>query len=306
MKKISVLIPVMNEAESIPELYGSLVPVLKKIAMAYEIIFIDDGSTDSTVVAISKLKKDKAVKLVVFQKNYGKAAALMVGFERATGDYLVTMDGDLQDDPNEIPNLIAKLEEGCDLVSGWKFKRNDPIDKTLPSKLFNATMRFFSKVKIHDFNCGLKIYRKELYKKIDVYGSLYRFIPALAGWMGFNVTEIKVLHHKRKYGKSKFGAKRFFVGLYDFFTVVFLNRYLKSPLHLFGSVGLFFTFIGVVIVGYITYLRIMTGTLQGRTPLFVGGIFTILVGFQMFSIGLLAEIIVKNSHRKDDYIIKGE
>ena len=306
MKKISVLIPVLNEAESIPELYSSLVPVLKRIGMAYEIIFVDDGSTDTTVDAISKLKKDKTVKLVVFQKNYGKAAALMVGFEKASGDYLVTMDGDLQDDPNEIPSLIEKLEEGFDLVSGWKFKRNDPIDKTLPSKLFNATMRFFSKVKIHDFNCGLKIYRKEVYKRIDVYGSLYRFIPALAGWMGFKVTEIKVLHHKRKYGKSKFGAKRFFVGLYDFFTVIFLNKYLKSPLHLFGSFGFFFTAVGLLIIAFITYIRIVTGTIQGRTPLFVGGIFTVLIGFQMFSIGLLAEIIVKNSHRKDDYIIKSE
>ncbi len=305
-KKLSILIPVMNEEESIHELYQSLLGVLRKVGLLYEIIFVDDGSTDQTVERIISLKKDKNVKLIRFQKNFGKAAALMAGFKVASGDYLITMDGDLQDDPEEIPGLISALEQGSDLVSGWKYKRQDPLDKTIPSKLFNAMMMLFSGVRIHDFNCGLKIYRRELYKKIDVYGSLYRFIPALAGWMGFKVSEIKVQHHKRKYGKSKFGAKRFFIGLYDFFTVVFLNKYLKSPMHLFGSFGLFFTLLGLAIAIYIIYLKITTGTIQGRMPLFVGGFFTMLVGLQMFSIGLLAEIIVKSSRKRDDYLVKDE
>lgn len=303
-EKISILIPVLNEAESIQELYQTLMRVLKGMGMTYEIIFVDDGSTDKTSETIRKVCTDKSVRLIRFQRNFGKAAALSAGFKEASGDYLVTMDGDLQDDPAEIPGLLSTLKEGFDLVSGWKHKRLDPLDKTLPSKLFNATMRLFSGVKIHDFNCGLKIYRKALYKNLDVYGSLYRFIPALAGWMGFRVTERKVLHHKRKFGKSKFGAGRFFVGLYDFFTVIFLNRYLKSPLHLFGSLGLFFALVGFAVAGYVIFLKITTGTIQYRMPLFVGGFFTMLIGIQMFSIGLLAEIIVKSSRKREDYIVR--
>ena len=305
--KLSILVPVYNEDESLSSLYLKLHKVLKTHKYNYEIIFINDGSTDDTEKEILKLiKKDKNIHLVSFQKNYGKSAALSVGFKKAKGDYLVTMDGDLQDDPEEIPSLIAKLEEGYDLVSGWKFKRYDPITKTLPSKLFNFVLRLFSKVKIHDFNCGLKIYKKPVYKALDVYGSLHRFLPALSAWMGFRVTEIKVHHHKRKFGKSKFGAGRFSKGLFDFLTVIFLNKYIKHPLHLFGGLGFFFGTIGVLMSGYVLYIRIVTGTIQARLPLFLGGVLLILVGIQLFSIGLLAEIFVKNTNSKDDYIVNLE
>jgi glycosyltransferase involved in cell wall biosynthesis len=302
--KLTILIPVYNEEESINELYSRISAVMKKNSYKYELIWVDDGSTDKTLAEIIKTAKDRNVRYISFQKNYGKSAAFMAGFEMAEGDYLVTMDGDLQDEPAEIPNLIKKLEEGYDLVSGWKFKRKDPLDKTIPSRIFNAVLRSSSGVKIHDFNCGLKIYRKSVYKKIEVYGTLYRFIPALAGWMGFKVTELKVDHHPRKYGHSKFGAGRFMVGLLDFFTVVFLNRYLKSPLHIFGLFGLIFMLGGLVIAGFVLYLRIATGTIQGRTPLFLGGLGLIFIGMQFLSLGFLGEIIVKTAAKRGDQVIK--
>jgi glycosyltransferase involved in cell wall biosynthesis len=305
MSKLSVLIPVLNEEESVRELYSRLVAVLKKNRYDYEIIFVDDGSSDATADRVKALQKDRNVKLVSFQMNYGKSAGLSTGFEMATGDYLVTMDGDLQDDPAEIPNLVAKLEEGYDLVSGWKFKRRDPIGKTVPSFFWNLMIRSVSKVRIHDFNCGLKIYRRKVYKNLEIYGSLYRYIPALAGNMGFRVTEIKVNHLPRKFGKSKYGVGgRFLGGLLDFFTVVFLSRYLNKPLHFFGTWGLFFILGGLAMDGYVLYLKLLTGTIQNKLPFFLGGILLLLVGIQFVSIGLLGELITKTSAKKRKYIVK--
>jgi glycosyltransferase involved in cell wall biosynthesis len=302
-RKITVLIPVYNEEGSIPELQSSLVSVLKREKYSYSIIYLDDGSTDATPARLAEASRsDKNVSVVRFKRNFGKSAALTEGFRRAKG-IVVTMDGDLQDDPEEIPHLLAKLDEGFDLVSGWKFKRRDPIGKTLPSKLFNLVLSSFSGVRIHDFNCGLKIYREAVYRNLDLYGSLYRFIPALAGKSGFRVTEIKVNHHPRKYGKSKFGAARFLVGLFDFFTVAFLSRYFQSPLHFFGGWGLMAITAGLLLDGYVLYLRILTGTIQNRLPLFLGGIFLMIVGFQSISLGLIGELITKTAAKKSRYVV---
>jgi len=302
--KISVLIPVFNEEESIKELYDSLSSVLKREHYDYKIMFVDDGSTDSTYQRISEIKaKDKRISVVRFKTNCGKSVALTEGFRRLSG-IVVTMDGDLQDDPEEIPNLLKKLNENWDLVSGWKFKRRDPVDKTIPSKIFNFVLRLFSGVKIHDFNCGLKIYKEEVYRNLDIYGSLYRFIPVLAARLGFKVTEIPVNHKPRKYGKSKFGSSRFLIGLFDFFTVLFLSRYFQSPLHFFGLWGLVAVMIGFLIDCYVLYLKITTGTIQNRLPLFLGGIFLILMGFQFLSLGLIGELITKSSNRRTPVIIE--
>lgn len=308
MKKISVLIPVYNEEESCKELYAQLVKVFHSPAMKtwkYEILFVNDGSRDRTGEVLNLLrKKDKNVRVLSFYKNNGKAAALSVGFREASGDLLITMDGDLQDDPAEIPHLIKKINDGYDLVSGWKFRRHDPVTKTFPSWVWNLFLRMASRIKIHDFNCGLKIYKKEVYKNVELYGSMHRFIPALAGWMGFRIGELKINHRKRKYGHSKYGFARFFKGTFDFFTVFFLNKYLRTPLHLFGTLSIIFSAAGLVISGYVFYLKILTGTIQGRMPLFLGGIFLIIMAVQFFSMGLLGELIVKNSQKKGDYVVK--
>jgi glycosyltransferase involved in cell wall biosynthesis len=224
----------------------------------------------------------------------GKSAALAVGFKEAKQGIVITMDADLQDDPKEFTALIAKLDEGYDLVTGWKKKRNDPMSKTVPSKFFNSVTSIFSGIKLHDFNCGLKAYRKEVIESLDVYGELHRYLPALAHWKGFRVTEIPVTHHPRKFGKSKFGSSRFFKGFLDLLTIVFVNRYGKRPLHLFGTIG---TLLGLVGLGLNIYLTIdwIHGIPLSNRPILLLGALLILVGVQLVSLGLLGEMIVKNS-----------
>ena len=254
--KVSVIIPVFNEVESIKELYDQLKKGLEQYT-PYEIIFIDDGSSDGSVETIKKLSElDNSIIFIQFHRNYGKSAALSEGFKYANGNYVVTMDADLQDDPSEIKNLINKLEEGYDLVSGWKKDRKDPLSKRLPSKLFNFVTRIVTGVRIHDFNCGLKIYKKAVVKTLELYGGRHRYIPAMAGQKRFKVTEIIVNHRPRIYGETKYGGSRLFHGLFDLISILFLSKYTQSPMYFFGKIGLFtfLTGLGIETVSY-THLR---------------------------------------------------
>ena len=301
---VSIIIPLYNEDESLFELYEKIINVLKIEKLTYEIIFIDDGSKDDSLKFLKELhSKDNNVKIYSFQKNYGKSAALSQGFKKAKGDIAITMDADLQDDPIEIPNLIEMINSGHDLVSGWKKKRNDPISKTIPSKLFNFFTSKLTGIKIHDFNCGLKAYRKKVIKEIPVYGELHRYLPVLAHWRGYKVGELIVLHHKRKYGKTKFGARRFLSGFFDLFTVLFLTRYRQKPLHLFGFFGLLSFLAGFVISLYLTILWLQ-GYGIGNRPLLFLGVLLIIVGMQSFSIGLIGEMITNTKDDDSIYSVK--
>lgn len=292
---LSIVIPLFNEEESLPELTEKIVGVLQKEKIYdYEIIFIDDGSTDNSFEVIKYLRKqNNRIHSVRFRRNYGKSAALSVGFEMAKGKFVITMDADLQDDPNEIPNLLNKLKEGYDLVSGWKKKRYDPISKTIPSRLFNFVTSIASGVKLHDFNCGLKGYRKEVVKSLYVYGEMHRYLPALAHLDGFKVTEIVVQHHPRKYGKTKFGMSRFIYGFLDLLTVLVTAKYMKRPLHFFGSIGTLFLFIGFLVDLYLAILWFLGDKNLSNRPLLIFGIALIIVGVQFISLGLIGELIIK-------------
>jgi glycosyltransferase involved in cell wall biosynthesis len=302
---ISIVIPLFNEVESLPELYQQIIDVVKENKYRYEIIFVDDGSDDGSLDVIKKIKRgDRNVKFISFRRNYGKSAALAVGFEHASGDVIITMDADLQDDPREIPNLLKKLDEGFDLVSGWKKKRYDPITKTIPSRIFNFVVSTLTGIKIHDFNCGLKAYRKEVTQDIKVYGELHRYLPVLAHWAGYKIGEIVVQHHPRKYGKTKFGISRFIKGFLDLLTVMFTTRYFKRPLHLFGSIGIFIFVIGFGITFYLSLLKLIENITLSNRPLFILGIMLTIVGIQFISIGLLGEMITRAYQHIETYSIK--
>ncbi len=303
---ISVVIPLLNEEDSLEELSKLLTFNLTKIAVdSWEVIFIDDGSTDKSYEIIKKIcKENNKFKSIRFRRNYGKSAALSVGFKRAEGDIIITMDADLQDDPNELENLVNKINEGYDLVSGWKKKRYDPISKTLPSKFFNWVTSKAAGIKLHDFNCGLKAYTNEAAKSLNVYGEMHRFLPALSFRDGFKVTEIPVLHHPRKHGISKFGASRFLKGFLDLITVIFLTRFIKRPLHLFGTLGFLCVFVGLGIDIYLTIEWMLGLTYISERPLAILGIALIIVGVQFVSMGLLGEMLVRNSAKDQNYSIK--
>ncbi len=294
--EISVLIPLLDEVDSLPELSLLLEDELGKLTRGkYEVIFIDDGSTDGSFDMIRQINsRNKRFKCVRFRRNYGKSAALSVGFQKCRGKIIITMDADLQDDPAEIPNLVKKLNEGFDLVSGWKKKRFDPVTKTLPSKLFNYVTSKVSGVRLHDFNCGLKAYRKSVVKSLKIYGEMHRYIPALAHWEGFKVTEIPVQHHPRRYGKTKFGISRFMFGFLDLLTVMFTTKYFKRPLHFFGTAGVMLTLVGLIMNLYLTYEWAMGHTYLSNRPLALFGIALIIVGVQFISMGLIGEMMVKN------------
>jgi len=303
-KKLSIVIPLFNEEESLNPLTNEIRKALKQVDISLEVIFVDDGSTDGSLKIIKDIcKQDRRFKYVSFRKNYGKSAALQIGFKQVTGDVVVTMDADLQDDPNEIPNLLRKLNEGFDLVSGWKKKRHDPFIKKQSSKFFNFVTRIISGIKIHDFNCGLKVYRKDVIDNIKVYGELHRYMPVLADWEGFSVSEVVVTHHPRRYGKTKFGISRFFKGFVDLITVIFSTRYIKRPMHFFGFFGALSFIIGLIVNGYLTIDWIMGKPLSNRPMLFLG-MLLIIVGVQMFSVGLLGEMLVKSSIHEEEYIVK--
>jgi glycosyltransferase involved in cell wall biosynthesis len=301
---ISVVIPLYNEKESLSELTNRLCAILKSIAMDYEIIFIDDGSDDGSLTLLKQLQEEhENIKIISFRRNYGKSTALSEGFLIAQGEIIITMDADLQDDPDEIPKLIDKINSGYDMVSGWKKRRHDPLKKTIPSKVFNKTTAFLTGIKIHDFNCGLKAYRQEVIKEIPVYGELHRYLPVLVQWRGYRVGEIVVQHHPRKFGLTKYGWRRFFHGFFDLLTVLFLTRYRQKPLHLFGFFGLLSFTLGFIISLYLTILWFQ-GVGIGNRPLLFLGILLILVGMQSFSIGLIGEMITSVRDEKNIPSIK--
>lgn len=290
----SAVIPTYNEVESVTPLAEQLVAIFDDLGQPYEIIFIDDGSYDGTTEVLRALASDTPpIKLLRFRRNFGKAAALNAGFQKARGDIIFTLDADLQDEPSEIPRFLDALEQGSyDLVSGWKYPRLDPLSKTLPSKLFNAVTSWLGGVKLHDFNCGFKAYRRAVVQEVPVYGMLYRFIPVLAHWRGFRVGEIKVKHHPRRFGKSKYGFKRFARGFFDLLTVLFLTRYLGRPLHLFGWLGVFSFLTGTGISAYLTVLWFLGERPIGNRPLLTLGVLLIIVGVQFFTLGLLAQLLI--------------
>ncbi|MGD2027862.1 MAG: glycosyltransferase family 2 protein [Anaerolineales bacterium] len=302
---ISFVIPTYNEEESLRPLYEQILEHVVPTGHDYEIIFVDDGSTDGSLLAMRELHaKDPRVKVVQFRRNFGKAAALMAGFDLVEGEIVFTMDADLQDDPVEIPRFLEKLDEGYDLVSGWKYPRLDPITKTAPSRLANFTIRLGTGIKLHDFNCGYKAMRREVTKEIKLYGELHRYVPVLAHWRGFDVTEIKVRHHPRQFGRSKYGFRRLSRGLFDFITVIFLLQYTRRPLHFFGWMGLISLFLGVLIDGYLTILW-LSGETIGHRPLLTLGTLLIIVGAQFFSLGLLAELLSYSIlSREQEYTIR--
>ncbi|RCK74556.1 MAG: Glycosyltransferase [Ignavibacteriae bacterium] len=302
---LSIIIPAYNEAESFKELYEKIRTAITPLNCKYEIIIVDDGSTDNTIKVLKEIRAhDNRVKIISFRRNYGKSAALSVGFEKAKGDIIITMDADLQDDPSEIPNLINELQKGKDMVSGWKKKRFDPITKTIPSKFFNFVTSKLTGIPLHDFNCGLKAYRKEVIKEIELYGELHRYIPVLANWKGFSVGEIVVQHHPRKYGKTKFGFGRFWKGFLDLLTILFTTRYLQRPLHLFGFWGLIFALAGFIIDGYLVIEWFLGLTALSQRPLFLAGVLLIIIGVQFISIGLIGEMITKTRETRKEYSIK--
>ena len=304
-KKVSILVPLYNEEESLNPLVVEIKNALKRISIDYEIMFIDDGSTDKSLSIIKELsKKDPKIKYISFRRNYGKSAALQVGFKAVTGDAVITMDADLQDDPAEIMNLLSKLDEGYDLVSGWKKVRHDPFIKKHSSKFFNYMTRLFSGIKIHDFNCGLKGYRKETVESVELYGELHRYIPVLAGWKGYKVTEVVVRHHPRKYGVTKFGISRFFKGFIDLISLTFTLRYIRRPMHLFGFMGAIAFFVGFMISAYLSYDWFINSTPLSNRPLLALGMLLIVVGVQFFSVGLLGEFMAHNNHDDEEYSIK--
>ena len=293
---VSIVIPVYNEEESLPELENEIAKAIGDI-FSYEIIFVDDGSSDASWGVIKALNKEKKhIHGVSFSHNYGKSMALQAGFERVSGRYVVTMDSDLQDDPNEIPGMIQILKDGYDLVSGWKKERHDPISKTIPSKFFNFVTRKVAGIDLHDFNCGLKAYRAEVIENIYVYGELHRYIPMLAKKEGFTrITEKVVKHHPRKYGKTKFGLSRFMNGFLDLVTISFVQKYLQRPMHFFGTIGVLLILIGSGINLYIAYIKLVLGRGIGDRPLMFLGILLLVLGVQLFSTGLLGEMINKNN-----------
>lgn len=298
--RISIIIPAKDEERSILPLYKKITSEIKKLNKTYEIIFIDDGSSDSTYSEIIKITKiNKNVKVIKHRGNFGKSTALQNGFDSSRGEIIITMDADLQDDPKEIQNFIKKIEEGYDLVSGWKKKRNDPITKTFPSKVINLAIRILTGLKIHDVNCGFKAYKREVVKNLNLYGDLYRFIPILADRQKFKITEIVVNHKNRVYGKSKYGWRRFISGFLDLLTIFFLTRYLKRPGHFFGFFGIICFSSGFIIGLYITYLRITTGGIAYRYPLLFLGMLLIILGVQFIMTGLLAEMIIYFQKRED-------
>jgi len=310
---ISVVIPLLNEEESLPELCSWVDKVMHQNNFSYEIILIDDGSTDNSWKQIENISvQNPSVKGIRFRRNYGKSAALNTGFNAVQGDVVITMDADLQDSPEEIPALYSMItKDGFDLVSGWKKKRHDPVSKTLPTKLFNWTTRRMSGIYLHDFNCGLKAYKKEVVKNIEVYGEMHRYIPVIAKWAGFSkIGEKEVQHQKRKYGTTKFGMERFVYGFLDLLSIGFVSKFGKRPMHLFGFIGSFFFFVGGLVSLWLIVEKIykISHHLKVRDvtdqPLFYLALVTMIIGTQLFLAGFLGEMISRNSHDRNSYQIE--
>ncbi|MFN8239014.1 MAG: glycosyltransferase family 2 protein [Chitinophagales bacterium] len=305
---ISIVIPLLNEEESLPELFAWIEKVMAEHNFTYEVIAVDDGSKDNSWQAIKAASETNPnIRGIQFQRNYGKSAALQVGFEAAQGDVVITMDADLQDSPDEIPELYKMItEDGYHLVSGWKKKRYDPLTKTIPTKLFNAVTRSVSGIhNLHDFNCGLKAYQKRVVKSIEVYGEMHRYIPVIAKWAGFDrITEKPVQHRERKYGTTKFGIERFVNGFLDLMSITFVGRYGKRPMHLFGTLGVLSFFVGFLILLYLTITKTIFGQVGiSSRPIFYLGILTIIVGTQLFVAGFLGELVARNGADRNHYFV---
>ena len=299
---LSIVIPLCNEAATLSPLYDKIAATMGANTLgSFEVIFVDDGSTDESWATLEALKAShpKTIKALRFRRNHGKAAALSAGFATAAGNIILTMDADLQDEPAEIPNFLAKLHEGYDCVSGWKQLRQDPLGKTVPSRVFNAATRAASGVKIHDFNCGFKAYRAEAIHSIELYGELHRYIPVLLAAEGFTTTEIPVEHHRRTHGVSKYGWKRLFKGGLDLITVVVLTRYLKRPAHFFGGFGLLSGLAGFAILAWLSFDKIVFGNAIGHRPLLQLGILLVILSVQLISTGLIGELVNYNSKAQD-------
>lgn len=312
---ISVIIPLFNEADSLPELCKWINDVMKQNKFSYEILLIDDGSKDNSWQTIESLSKlNSQIKGIKFRRNYGKSAALNVGFSKANGDVVITMDADLQDSPDEIPNLYKKIKnEKFDLVSGWKEKRFDPITKTIPTKLFNWAVRKTSGIKLNDFNCGLKAYKSSVVKSIEVHGEMHRYIPVLAKWAGFSkITEQIVKHQPRKYGKTKFGFERFINGFLDLLTVTFVTRFAKKPMHFFGILGLIMFFLGFILFAFISGNKLYCimndepATNIAEMSGFYIALTAMIIGVQLFLAGFIAEMISRNNYDRNNYQIEQE
>jgi len=302
--RLSVVVPLYNQQDSLETLVQGILQACAPLGLPCEIIAVDDGSTDNSLEVLKKLRsRDPRLRIISFRRNFGKADALDAGFRAAQGDVILTMDADLQDDPKEIPRFVECLEQGWDLVSGWKKKRHDPLNKTLPSKVFNAVTSRVSGVRLHDFNCGFKCYRREVTEALQVYGELHRFLPAIAHMKGFRVTEMEVLHHARPFGHSKYGARRLVSGMLDLMTVVVTTRYFKKPLHFFGAPGLLFGALGALINLWLTWQKVIGGQALSNRPLLFLGILLMIVGLQLVSLGLIGEMISRGQ-KEPDYQVR--
>ncbi|HEX8327835.1 MAG TPA: glycosyltransferase family 2 protein [Hymenobacter sp.] len=311
--EISIVIPLLNEAESLPELTRWIARVLLARGLSYEVVLIDDGSTDDSWSVIEALAaEDAALRGIRFNRNYGKSAALNVGFEAARGRVVCTMDADLQDSPEELPELYRMItEDKFDLVSGWKQKRYDPLSKTIPTKLFNGATRWISGIQLHDFNCGLKSYDQRVVKSIEVYGEMHRYIPVIAKWNGFRrIGEKVVQHQERKYGVTKFGLERFVYGFLDLASITFVSRFRRRPMHFFGTLGTLSFFLGMVLTLWLTGEKVWLAfhNLKARNvtdqPLFFLALVAVIVGVQLFLAGFLAEMVQLNGPKRNDYLVR--
>ena len=312
---ISIVIPLFNEEESLPELCSWIEKVMNKNNYSYEVFLIDDGSKDSSWQVIEELSvKNSSIKGVKFRRNYGKSAALNIGFQKASGDVVITMDADLQDSPDEIPALYDKImKENFDLVSGWKQKRYDPLSKTIPTKLFNWAARKASGIYLHDFNCGLKSYKNTVVKSVEVHGEMHRYIPVLAKWAGFaNITEQVVEHQSRKYGETKFGLERFVNGFLDLLTITFVTRFGKKPMHFFGIIGTLMFMLGFGIFGFIVIEKLyaISNSIQAKNiadmSIFYIALTSMIIGVQLFLAGFISEMISRSSNDRNNYQIEKE
>lgn len=300
MISYTVVVPVFNEQDSLHLLYQEISKALKTLKKSSEIIFIDDGSTDESYKILHELqRKDKRIVLIRFRANFGKSAALRAGFERARGLVVITLDADLQDNPSDIPLLLKTLAKGYDLVCGWRKNRHDTASKKISSYLFNIGTKLLTGIPLHDVNCGLKVFKKQVVENLAIHGELHRFIPVLAAKQKFRVTEVPIHHRSRKFGKSKYGIERSWRGIVDLLTTIFLTDYASKPAHFFGKIGLIFFIVGFIMDLYVSYLRITTGSTQGRIPLLLAGILFIVLGVQLLSTGLIAEMIINQRSERD-------
>lgn len=305
--QLSIVIPLYNEEESLPELHAWIRRVVEQEGYEYEVIFVDDGSRDNSWKIVQRLAQENPrVKGIQFQRNYGKSAALNEGFQAAQGNVVITMDADMQDSPDEIPELYNMIASGeFELVSGWKQKRFDPLTKTIPTKIYNGVSRFFTGIKLHDMNCGLKSYKRQVVKSIEIYGEMHRYIPVIAKRAGFSKIGEKVVQHReRQYGVTKFGMDRFVNGFLDLLSILFVTRFSKKPMHFFGTMGLLVFFIGFIILLYLTISKFFfQGYGMTERPIFYFGLVTIVIGVQLFLTGFLAELISRSAADRNDYLI---